>query len=304
MNCSLQPLRRVTTALLFAGLILFTGAHSVRPALALEIPRLGAPINDFAKIFPQASHDDLEERLKRFKTQTAHTVIVVTIPSLENENIESVSRGAFKSLPLEEKDLRKAVLLLVARNERQAAIQVGSELRQLFPEPEATRKILGQVSLYFDGLRPDLGIHGGVSYIFRIIRGEIYVGRKSAEEKFEDASTRGAGAGPLFAIFLAPFLAFFVGVLWGIGSTHHGIQREVRLFIGAVLGGGTAKIVSTLMAALGSIGDGLWYFILVISIILGVFGSLTEFWMQGEWRGIPRVKDESLRRKPRDKMGI
>jgi uncharacterized protein len=288
----------------FLGVVLPAGWIFPSHAVALELPALNTTINDFAGTFPPASHQDLEQRLLRFKTQTAHTVTVLTIPSLENEDIESVGRSAFKSLPLQEKDLRRAVLLLVARKEHQVAIQVGSDLRPLFPEPDATRKIFGQVSLYFDGMRPDLGIHGGVNYIFRTIRGEILIDRKTEEEKLEDASTRGAGAGALFAIFLAPFLAFFVGVLWGIGSTHYGMQREVRLFIGAVLGGGTAKFVSTLMAMIGSIGDGLWYFILVVSILLGAFGSLTEFWMQGEWRGIPRVKDGTLKRKPTDKMGI
>jgi hypothetical protein len=33
-----------------------------------------------------------------------------------------------------------------------------------------------------------------------------------------------------------------------------------------------------------------------------VFGSLTEFWMSGDWRGIPRIKESP--RKPEDKMGI
>jgi hypothetical protein len=42
---------------------------------------------------------------------------------------------------------------------------------------------------------------------------------------------------------------------------------------------------------------------LILSIALGTFGSLTEFWMSGDWRGIPRVKD-SVIRKPEDKMGI
>ena len=77
----------------------------------------------------------------------------------------------------------------------------------------------------------------------------------------------------------------------------------MRLFMGALWGGGTAKIVAILMGLISGIGDGLWFFILAVSIPLAVFGSLTEFWMSGEWRGIPRVKDR-IKRKPEDNMGI
>jgi hypothetical protein len=63
------------------------------------------------------------------------------------------------------------------------------------------------------------------------------------------------------------------------------------------------KLVALLMSILGGYTDSLWYFIMALAIPLGVFGSLTEFWMAGgDWRGIPRVKGP--RRKPEDNMGI
>jgi uncharacterized membrane protein YgcG len=269
----------------------------------LEIPALNIPINDFAKMMPPASIDDLTERLRRMKTQTAYTVAVLTVQSLEDEDIESFGRKVFKNLPLTEKELQRSALLIVARKEQKVGVQTGSELQPLFPQPETNRKLQGQVEIYFNGMRPDLGIHAGVHYILGVIKGDFRVDGASEEEKLEDASKRGAGAGAIFAVLLAPFLAFFVGLLWGVYATHYGVRRETRLFIGAVLGGGTAKIVATLMSMMGSYSDGLWYFILALSIPLGVFGSLTEYWMGGDWSGIPRVKDK-VRRKPEDNMGI
>jgi hypothetical protein len=101
---------------------------------------------------------------------------------------------------------------------------------------------------------------------------------------------------------LSPFLAFFVGILWGIYATQYGVQRATRLLMGAIFGGGTAKIIITLTSFLGSYGDSLWYFIMALAIPLGALGGLTEFWMAGDWRGIPRVKGP--KRKPEDNMGI
>ena len=269
----------------------------------MEVPALNVPINDFAKMIPPASVDDLTERLRRMKTQTAYGVAVLTVQSLEDEDIESFGRKAFKNLPLTEKELQRSVLLIVARKEQKVGVQTGSELQPLFPQPETNRKLQAQVEIYFNGMRPDLGIHAGVHYILGVIKGEFRVDGASDEEKLEDASKRGAGAGAIFAVLLGPFLAFFVGMLWGIYATDYGVRRETRLFIGAVLGGGTAKIAATLMSMMGSYSDGLWYFILAVSIPLGVFGSLTEYWMGGDWSGIPRVKDK-VKRKPEDNMGI
>lgn len=286
------------------ALALFVGP--VSHSAALEVPPLKETINDFAHMMPEASAQDLAARLKRFKTQTGHTIVILTLRTLEDEDMGSFGPKAFRNLPLHDTDLRKAVLLLVARTERKAGLQVGSELRHLFPEPAASEKLLAHVGLYFDGLRPDLGIHAGVHYIFMAIKGEVHVDSITEVERLEAASTAGRGAGAILALFLAPFLAFMVGGLWGIYATKFGLERRLRLFMGAILGYGAAKIVAILMGLISTLGTGLWYFLLALSIPLGVFGSLTEFWMSGQWSdwsGIPRLKEKN-RRKPEDNMGI
>jgi uncharacterized protein len=305
----LQCLFRLCRARFFAAsyvcLSLAFFASLIFPAAlgALETPALGVSINDFAKMMPPASVDDLTERLKRMRLETGYNIVVLTVQSLEGEDIASFAGRTFERLPLAEQELQRSVLLVVARKEQKVALHAGAALRPLFPQPAASQKLQAQVEIYFNGMRPDLGIHGGVHYIYGVIKGDFRFDRTSEEEKLEESSKRGAGAGAIFAVFLAPFLAFFVGVLWGVYATHFGIQRELRLFIGAVLGGGAAKLVALLMGWIGGVSDGLWYFILALSVPLGVFGSLTEYWMGGDWRGIPQVKD-SVKRKPEDKMGI
>ena len=284
--------------LLAAWLGLFFHSHG----FAGELPPLQAGINDLAGIFPPASADDLNQRLHRFKTETAATIVVVTVKSLDGESLRSFADRAFKTLPFGRAELAKTVMLVVARKEHLVGLQVGAELRQLLPEPTASRKVESQVALYWDGLRPDLGIHGAVHYLSRVIRGDIRVGSQTEEEKMEDQSLRGGAAGAIFAVCLAPFLAFFIGGLWGIYATHYGVQRATRLLMGAIFGGATAKLVAMLMSLLGNYGDNLWYFIMALAIPLGAFGSLTEFWMSGDWSGIPRVKGR--KRKPEDNMGI
>ena len=138
------------------GLVLFAGPMFPSSAVALEVPALNTAINDFAQNdAARASVDDLTERLRRMKTQSAYTVTVLTVPSLENEDSQSFGRKAFKNLPLTEKELQRSVLLIVARKEQKVGVQTGSELQPLFPQPETNRKLQGQVELYFNGMRPD-----------------------------------------------------------------------------------------------------------------------------------------------------
>ena len=284
---------------LLAALLILVSSSSLP---ATELTALHAGINDLAGIIPPASADDLTERMRRFKTETAASVVVLTIKSLDGDAMASFSARAFKALPFGSADLAKTALLVVARKERLVGLQAGAELRQLFPEPATREKLQSQVALYWDGLRPDLGIHGAVHYLFRVIRGDIRVGSQTETEKLQETSLRGAEAGAIFALCLGPFLAFFIGGLWGIYATHYGVQRTTRLLMGAVFGGATAKLVAMLMSLLGDYGDNLWYFIMALAIPLGVFGSLTEFWMFGDWSGIPRNKER--RGKPEDHMGI
>jgi uncharacterized protein len=270
---------------------------------ALALPPLNTTVNDFAGMMPPASSSDLGDRLLRFKARTGYTVVVLTVPSLENEAIESVADKVFRDLPLERAESEKSILLVVARKDRRVTVHPGSMLRQLFPEPEADLKLQAHASLYFDGFRPDLGIYAATHYIFRAITGEVHVVGATEEEKLEDHSTAGRGAGAIFALCLSPYLALIVGMLWGIYATHYRVQCATRLFTGIVLGGGTAKLVALVMARLGNYGYDLWYFILALSVLLAGFGSLTEFWMAGDWCAIPRVKDK-VKRKPEDNMGI
>ena len=274
----------------------------VGPAPALELPPLISPVTDMAGMFPPASLSDLSQRLGRFETESGTRVFVITLRSLEGEDIQLVAERAFLALPVSEAERRKAVLLAVARKERLVAFRAGSQLRELLPEPQTHAKLQAQVALYWDGMRPDLGIHGAVYYLVRVLRGDIRVGSQTEEEKLEQVSLRGGEAGAIFAFCLGPFLAFFVGVFWGIYATQYGVQRAPRLLMGGIFGGATAKIVGLLMSFLGNYSDDLWYFIMFLAIPLAVFGSLTEFWMSGDWSGIPRIKERP--RKPEDRMGI
>jgi uncharacterized membrane protein YgcG len=274
------------------------------PVLVRQLPALGLAVNDFAHMLPAASHSDLTQRLKRFRVQTGHTVSILTVPYLEEgETVEALAAAALTRLPLEQKEASKAFILVVARKEHLIGFAAGAELKPRFPTEQAAEKLQSHLDLYINGLRPDLGIYGALHFVQGVISGEFRVNSTTEEEALENTSLRGGGAGAIFSLLLAPFLAFFASMLLGVYSKSAGFQRETRLFLGTVVGGGTAQLVGTLMAMIGPYGSGLWYFIIIMGMILGAFASLTEYWMKDDWIGIPRVK-EKFKRKPEDNIGI
>src|SRR5205814_1130735 len=170
-SCIRRPMIQNRIALF--GLALFFVLIDSSRLMALDVPVLNASSNDFAHMMPQVSVDELQDRLRLFKTQTGCTVVVLTVPSTENEDLENFGRKAFESLPLAEKDLRQTVLLIIARKDKKVGVQVGSELRTLFPEPEANQKLQRQVESYFNGLRPNLGFHAEYNYILGLFGGDF-----------------------------------------------------------------------------------------------------------------------------------
>jgi uncharacterized membrane protein YgcG len=286
------------------GAIIFGALLYGAPAWCRQWPALEPAVNDLGLMFPPASFDDLTRRLKDFKKDSGYAVSVLTVLSLEDgETVAALATEALHRLPLNPTEIEKALVIAIARRERLVGFAAGAGLEARFPQAETTQKLQSHLDLYIRGLRPDLGIYGGVHFVQGVITGEFRAATTTAEEALENSSIHGNGAGAIFALMLAPFLAFFVSLLLGIYSKHAGFQREIRLFLGIVIGVGTAQLVGVLTGMISPYSDALWYFILGAGIVLGALGSLTEYWMQGDWSGIPRVKDE-VQRKPEDNMGI
>ena len=119
--------------LLFLIAFLSLPFHSA--ASAVDLPPLNGTINDLAGMMPEPSYQDLEKRIKLFKGRSGHSIVVITLPSLQGEDLEKFGEKAFYSLPLAEADLKKTILLIIARKEHAVGLRTGEELKELFQIP-------------------------------------------------------------------------------------------------------------------------------------------------------------------------
>lgn len=105
----------------FVASVLF----AVFPAFTLDIPALTDRVMDEAGILSGSEKSELTDYLESLDNTTGIQIAVLTIPSLENEDLEGYSVRVAQAWRLGEKDKDNGALLLVAMNEHKVRIEVG-----------------------------------------------------------------------------------------------------------------------------------------------------------------------------------
>ncbi|MDE7382941.1 MAG: TPM domain-containing protein [Treponemataceae bacterium] len=94
-------------------------------AFCLEVPPLKAHINDYAGIMNALDERKAEQYLSDLETTTGIQIALLTIPSLEGENLELFANTVAEKWGLGQKKEDNGALLLVAFSDRKIRIEVG-----------------------------------------------------------------------------------------------------------------------------------------------------------------------------------
>jgi uncharacterized protein len=102
---------------------------------AQSLPRLTAPVNDFAKIIDAESARELDRRIRALETRTGDAVVVATVDTIApSESIEDYAVRLFEQAGIGKKSTDNGLLILVARTERKVRIEVGYDLEEFIPD--------------------------------------------------------------------------------------------------------------------------------------------------------------------------
>ncbi|MGB3545300.1 TPM domain-containing protein [Rubrivirga sp.] len=95
------------------------------PASALEVPPLTGRVVDLADVLSRTTEDALTAQLAVHEDSTSNQVVVLTIPSLDGQIVESYANKVHREwgLGLEGRD--NGVLILIAVQDREVRIEVG-----------------------------------------------------------------------------------------------------------------------------------------------------------------------------------
>jgi uncharacterized protein len=241
-------------------------------AVALDVPPLGGRINDLAGMITADAAKRLEEGLRRFETETGHQIAVLTIPSLEGEDLEGFSIRVAETWKIGQKGFDNGAILLIARDDRKLRIEVGYGLEGVLPDAIASRIINEVMVPRFRANDYSGGIEAGVNAIMRVTKGEVL------PERPRRSTGREASRIPALAtaMIVTAMVALFIGMT----------QRRL---IGGAIGGAAAGLGTAVATSLG-LGIGL-FLTLAIGAFLGVLGStLSVASSRSQWTGGSRYR--------------
>lgn len=234
-------------------------------AVALDVPYLSGRLNDRANLIDPAAKERIESLLQALETRTGAQVVVLTIPSLENEALEDYSMRVVETWKPGRKGIDDGVLLLVAHDDRKIRIEVGYGL-----EPLLTDLASGRIIDYLMVPAFKTGdFEGGIESAVKAISGAIQ-GDKSAIP--ENPPKQGNLMMEIvflciFGLFMLPFIYYAVALQGRGGWVMYGFLTPFFALF-PMIAGKTVALVSV----------GLW---------LAIIPVLRALW-PAEWR----VKDD------------
>jgi uncharacterized protein len=94
-------------------------------------------VNDFSGVLSGEIKSNLEQKLVQFHTDTSNEVVVVLVPSIGNDYIESYTLSLAQDWKIADAKKDNAVILLLATNDRKVRIEVGYGLEGALPDSVA-----------------------------------------------------------------------------------------------------------------------------------------------------------------------
>ena len=159
-----------------AGIVLlfFVCIFCLSPsAAALDIPKLQGYVNDYADMISPETKKGLEAELQHFEATDSTQIVVLTVPSLEGEDLEGFSIRVADAWKIGQKLKDNGVVFLVAKEEKKIRIEVGRGLEGRLTDLMAGRIIDLVVKPRFKRGDFNGGVTAGIQALIDGTRGEF-----------------------------------------------------------------------------------------------------------------------------------
>ena len=244
-------------------------------AAALDVPQLKGRVNDLANLLSAETATQLEQKLAGFERETTNQLVVLTIPSLQGDEIESFAIRVAEQWKLGQKGKDNGVLLILAQAERKVRIEVGMGLQGVLPDITSAQIIRNVMSPHLKSNDFDQGITAGVDAILAATKGEF-----KASPQDTARQSRSRSSSPATYFLLAAVAAVILGSYW---RPLGGIAGAAGLPLAAYFAFPGAGLALLLILAAVGFGGGLLLSILFSSMSGGGGGGY--FGGGGGWGG-------------------
>ncbi len=194
--------KRFFTGLALAALMLSS------PLFAANVPALKGRVNDYAKIIRDSDEREIEEYLAGVEQACGAQIAVLTMPSLDGEDISSFAIKVADKWKLGDKEKDNGAILLVAYAEHDLRIEVGDGLEGSLTDAKCGLILRNVVVPEFKNGNYSAGIRKGVMNMGAIASGDESAVSKSVREGEDNSSN---DLVPVFAILV--WLIFVVSMI-------------------------------------------------------------------------------------------
>lgn len=169
--------------IIFVLVILLTQAVFSQGFQIPEKPKSQTSVYDYIAFLSASQKTTLETKLVRYSDTTSTQIVVAIIPSTKGENINYLATNWGEKWGIGAADKDNGVLILLAKNDRKIAIQVGKGIEYLLTDFQSKRIIERVILPEFKKGNFYSGLHKGADYIFKTLQGEFKGARKDAKKK-------------------------------------------------------------------------------------------------------------------------
>jgi uncharacterized protein len=198
-------------------LILFPAALYAR-----SIPAMNGPVNDLARVMNDSERASLTEYLLQVDRQTSTQIAVLTVPSLEGDDIESFSIRTASAWQLGEQDTDLGVLIVVALEEHAMRIETGYGAEAELTDAKCGLIIRNIMAPAFRNGNYGAGLSEAAHLVAEVLTGGVDAQQQITQME-TDSKKSHAGTGFLVDMFF--FFLFFI-VVGSLGS----FRRRRRFF--------------------------------------------------------------------------
>jgi uncharacterized protein len=193
----------------------------------IDVPPLTARVNDAAGLLSPAAAAALNEKLAAYEMSTTNQFVLLTVPSLQGDALESFSLRVAEAWKIGRKRVDNGVILVVVKDEHKIRIEVGYGLEASLTDAVSSRVISGTIAPRFR----DGDFEGGIAAGFEAL---MKAAEHPAALPEKPEGRRVGGWIVLILLFAAGY--GFAGLMAYGGLFSRGGGVPIYIFVGTGLG--------------------------------------------------------------------